>query len=346
MFGSKLMTDVGSYINVEDATIGQKLKGVTFDNYKLIKDNNPNFADLLVNNNIYAISEFKESYAVIEDISYGYDNNFYEISKGLKLTFEHPVIVNKNGSCYFKSIANVNNLEKLISLKNGKFVISNISTSHFSRKGFTVSIKVSGAQTLISDDGILVHVGQFKDNNKSNDMANVATTTVFGATFNDTESLYFGTLDSYLLRSGVDTLESMQDPNSVLFLNTVDDSANMPGGNPNSFVFDKGSSSSIGPSGPPGPPGGSSEGTGTGGGSTDIANFLGITICNTYANVNGTCLVQSLIDPSFNLTLSEDISCSECFIAYESHLNDLISMHGIDFVNGLVLNIAFNPFVD
>ena len=177
-------------------------------------------------------------------------------------------------------------------------------------------------------------------------MANVASTTVFGATFNDTESLYFGTLDSYLLRSGVNTLESMQDPNSVLFLNTIDDSANMPGGDPSSFVFDKGSSSSIGPSGTPAPPGGSSEVTGTGGGSTDIANFLGITICNTYANVNGTCLVQSLIDPSFNLTLSEDISCSECFIAYESRLNDLISMHGIDFVNGLVLNIAFNPFVD
>ena len=346
LFGSILLDSGGFGVSVQDIKIGQKLKGYVFSASSFESDNNPNFDDLLVSNRYYSSSQLRESEAIVEEISYGYDKDFYKISHNLTLTYEHPILVAKNNYLYFKSISNVKNDESVVSCisSNVKFISNNIA--YLQREGFTVSIKVSGANTLVSDSNILVHSGQYKSVNSSNDLSDVKKSGANNVSFNDESSVYFGDLESYLTKLGKSTLFAMQDSNAVLFLNDIEDSSKIPGGNDFSFVFGKGSSSSS-----------SSSSSGDGGGTTfptmlqnttgnasSFADSLGITLCDSYESALGSCDAISSVDIKFNIILGSELTCNECFSKFNEYISTLYSSYENAFISELNIQMKFTPY--
>jgi hypothetical protein len=341
LFGSILLDSEGVRIAVQDIKIGQRLKGYLFNTSSFESDNNPNFDDLLVSNRYYSGSQLKESQAIVEEISYGYDKDFYKISDNLTLTYEHPLLVAKNNYLYFKSISNVKNNESVVSCiySNVRFLPNNITYLH--REGFTVSIKVSGANTLVSDGNILVHSGQYKSVNYSSDFSGVKKSGANNVLFNDESSVYFGDLESYLTKLGKSTMFTMQDSNAVLFLNNIEDSSGLPGGNDLSFVFGKDGSSS------------SSSGNGNvfsfvlhnpTGDASGFADSLGITLCDSYESALGSCDAISSVDIKFNINLGSELTCNDCFIKFNEYLSTLYSSYENAFIYDLNIQMKFTPY--
>jgi hypothetical protein len=331
----------GVGINVQDLKIGQKIKGYIFNVSSFESENNPNFDDLLVSNRYYSISQIVESEAVIEEISYGYDKNFYRISENLILTYEHPVLVSKNNYLYFKSISNVKNDEYLVSCNSSKVKLLPNGISFVQRDGFTVSIKVSGANTLVSDNNILLHSGQYKSVNPSNDLSYVGKSGANNVSFNDENSVYFGDLESYLTKLGKSTMFAMQDSNAVLFLNNLEESSNFIGGSDLSFVFGKGGGSSS-----------SSSGSGFGpdflqsptGDASAFADALGITLCDSYESVVGHCEATSSVDTKFNTIIGDQLSCEECFTKFGIYVSGLYVSYDYNFIADLNIQMKFTPY--
>jgi len=258
------------------------------------------------------------------------------------LTYEHPVLVAKNNYLYFKSISNVKNDESVVSCISSNVYFTSNNIKYLQREGFTVSIKVSGANTLVSEGNILVHSGQYKSVNSSNDLSDVKKSGANSVLFNDESSVYFGDLESYLTKLGKSTLFTMQDSNAVLFLNDIEDSSKIPGGNDVSFVFGKGSSGSSGSGSSSGSSGAFSQNS-TGNSST-FADSLGITLCDSYKSALGSCDAISSVDIKFNISLGSELNCDECFSKFNEYISTLYSSYENVFISELNIQMKFTPY--
>lgn len=149
-FGTKILMADGSHKNAEDIKVGDVLLSVDFIQ-------NPSSDDIMGNSSCLLRSEYwRYSTTTVKNIKFGFEKEYYVINNKLRLTYEHPVLVDHENRIFFKSASILTGQEKAY---NDRLEDINVTINKVDKALATIRINTEDLDWFFAD-GILVHNGE------------------------------------------------------------------------------------------------------------------------------------------------------------------------------------------